>query len=402
MSQRLVLRLQGASDGQYRWLPIGSDGRPDGPVTEGSLSDAARLRRPLVVLAPAADVALFSTPLPRLSRQRAARAVPYALEDQLVEDVEDLHFALGQRNARGELAVAVVAKAQMQAWLDAFAEAGLEVEQIYPELLALPHEPGCWTLLLENDQFLLRTGRQSGFGGDVDNLPVLLPAALEEAEQPPQRLLVYGAGLPAELALGELAVEQHPLDDVLTLLARHLREREAIPLRTGPFARRRGWSAQWQRWRLAASLLLAWALADTGGAYLQQWQLRQELQAVEAAQAQVYRRAFPDGGQLNRYNPRQQVESRLAALRRSGGSDSGLLHLLHTAGPLLTADPELQVVNLTYRGNGLELEVSAASLQGIDQLKQRLDGAPGLGVEVVSARAEGDRAQGRLRLEISS
>lgn len=87
MSQRLVLRLQGASDGQYRWLPIGSDGRPDGPVTEGSLSDAARLRRPLVVLAPAADVALFSTPLPRLSRQRAARAVPYALEDQLVEDV---------------------------------------------------------------------------------------------------------------------------------------------------------------------------------------------------------------------------------------------------------------------------------------------------------------------------
>ena len=186
------------------------------------------------------------------------------------------------------------------------------------------------------------------------------------------------------------------------MLARHLREREAIPLRTGPFARRRGWSAQWQRWRLAASLLLAWALADTGGAYLQQWQLRQELQAVEAAQAQVYRRAFPDGGQLNRYNPRQQVESRLAALRRSGGSDSGLLHLLHTAGPLLTADPELQVVNLTYRGNGLELEVSAASLQGIDQLKQRLDGAPGLGVEVVSARAEGDRAQGRLRLEISS
>jgi type II secretory pathway component PulL len=118
--------------------------------------------------------------------------------------------------------------------------------------------------------------------------------------------------------------------------------------------------------------------------------------------AQTYRQAFPEGGQLNRYNPRQQMESRLASLRRGGGGDSGLLHLLQTAGPLLAADADLQILGLAYRNNGLDLEISAKNLQSIDQLKQRLEAAPGLGVEVVSARAEGERAQGKLRLEASS
>lgn len=403
MSQRLVLRLHGAPAGQVQWLPLTADGRPAGLANYGSLDDVALLRRPLLVLAPTADVALFDVPLPQLSRQRAARAIPYALEDQLAEDVDDLHFALGQRNPQGEVAVAVVAQAQMQAWLDAFAEAGLEVEQIYPELLAVPYEPDAWTLLLEQGEFLLRTGRQSGFGGDVANLPVLLPAALEEAgERPPQRLLVYSDSALPELGVEQVPIEQRALGDSLSLLAQHLNERQAIGLRSGPFARRRGWSVQWQRWRVAAALLAAWVLADTGSAYLQQWQLGQQLQAVEAAQAQAYRQAFPDGGQLNRYSPRQQMESRLAALRRGGGGDSGLLRLLMAAGPLLAADPELQIIGLTYRNNGLDLEVSASNLQGIDQLKQRLDNAPGLGVEVVSARAEGNRAQGKLRLEASS
>lgn len=402
MAQRLILRLSGESFDKAQWLQLGADSRPDGPVATGSLADAALVQRPAIVLAPTADVALLQAQIPPLSRQRAIRAVPYALEDQLAEDIDDLHFCLGQRSGRGELAVAVVAKAQMEQWLNAFADAGLEVEQLYPELLAIPYEAGAWTLLLEGSDFLLRTGPQSGFGGDIDNLPILLPAALAEAESdPPLKLLVYSNTSVPELGIASLPIEQRELGDTISLLATNIRDRHLIGLRSGPYARRRGWSVQWQRWRVAAILLGAWVLADTGSALLQQWQLSRELAAVETAMAQTYRQAFPDGGQLNRYNPRQQMESRLAALRR-GGSDSGFLRLLQTAGPLLAADPDLQIVALTYRNNGLDLEISARNLQGIDQLKQRLSAEPELGVEVVSARAEGDRAQGKLRLEASS
>ena len=398
MPQRLVVRLEGESTDHVRWVLVDAGGRLAGPVGAGSLAEA-----PAVALVPTHAVSLLSARIPPLSRQRAAQAVPFALEDQLVEDVDALHFSLGQRDDQGRLAVAVVADRQMQAWLEAFAVAGLAVEQIYPELFGLPYQPDAWTLLIEGDGFLLRTGPQSGFGGDVDNLPVLLPAALEDAgEDKPLRLLVYSTAAAPELDLASLPVERHERIDPLPLLAQHLRDRQAIGLRTGPYSRRRGWAAQWRRWRVAAALLAAWVLTDTGTALLQQRQLSRELGAVQTAMAQTYRQAFPNGGQLNLYNPRQQMESRLAALRRGAGSDSGLLNLLQTAGPLLAADPDLQIIAMTYRNNGLDLDISARNLQSIDQLKQRLDAAAGLGVEVLSARAEGERAQGRLRLEVSS
>lgn len=402
MSQRLIVRL-GSDTDQLRWVLLAADGRAEGPVGTGTPGQLPALNRPIVALAPTADVSLLNARIPPLSRQRAVRAVPFALEDQLVEDVDDLHFCLGRRNSEGELAVAVVANDRMQAWLDAFAEAGLEVEQIYPEVLALPYTPGAWTVLIENDAFLLRTGLQEGFGGEFDNLPVLLASALQDAgDDQPLKLIVYSAKEAPEFDVpASLPVERHDEADATRFLAQNLRDQDAIGLRIGPYGRRRGWSVQWRRWRVAAVLLGAWILADTGSALLQQWQLSRQLADVEAAMVQTYRQAFPDGGQLSMYNPRQQMETRLAALRR-GGSDSGFLRLLQAAGPLLAADADVQIISLTYRNNGLDLEISASNLQGIDQLKQRLGSAPGLGVEVVSARAEGERAQGKLRLEASS
>jgi general secretion pathway protein L len=402
MPQRLVLRLQSDASGSARWVALDASGRPEGAVDGGPLAAAAEAAtgRHVVALAPTAEVLLLSARVPPMTRQRAARAVPFALEDQVADDVETLHFCLGQRDGQGDLAVAVVAHGQMQAWLDAFTAAGLDVEQIYPELFGLPYEDGAWTLLVEDGGFLLRTGPQSGFAGEVDNLPVLLQVALDDAgDRQPLKLIVYSARPLPDLGAPNLPLEQRELDDPTTLLAQNLREREAIGLRTGPYGRRRGWSVQWQRWRVAAVLLAAWVVADTGSALIKQWQLQKELTSLNAAMAATYRKAFPEGGQLNLYSPRQQMESRLAALRRSAGGDSGFLSLLQTAGPLLTADPNLQIVSLAYRNNGLDLEVSASSLQGIDQLKQRLTAAQGIGVEVVSARTEGNRAQGKLRIE---
>lgn len=404
MPQRLVIRLNGESYDSAQWIRLDAGGDPEGTGETGPLSAAAATAagRQVIVLAPTSEVTLLGARIPPLARQRAARAVPFALEDQLADDVESLHFCLGQRDSRGDLAVAVVAKNQMQEWLDKFAEAGLDVDQIYPELFALPFEPGNWTLLSEDGHFLLRTGLQSGFGGDSENLPILLQAALDDAgDDQPLKLLAYTAnGLP-ELGVENLPVEQHAVTSSIELLAQNIRDRDAIGLRSGPYGRRRGMSVQWQRWRVAAVLLGAWVLADTGSALLQQWQLQRRLDAVDAAMAQTYRQAFPDGGQLNRYDPRKQMESRLATLRQGGG-ESGFLKLIQTAGPVLKADPNLQIVGLAFRNNGLDVDVSAASLQGIDQLKQRLAAAQGVGVEVVSARAEGDRATGKLRIETSS
>jgi len=406
MRPRLVIRLNSAPQGKVHWLRLNAEGRPEGHAESGTLAQAAgaAAQRQVIALAPASELLLTEVRIPTQSRQRMLRAVPFALEDQLAEDVDNLHFALGQRDKEGRLNVAVLSKARMRQWLEELAEATLDVEQIYPDVLALPYETDAWTLLIEGDGFLLRTGPQLGFAGDADNLPLLLPGALEEAgDAKPARLIVYSTETLPELPDLGLTLEQRELDSTSALLATSLKEREAIPLRTGEFTRSRRLAVNLQRWQVALALLLAWVLVDTGAAYLQQWRLNRQLAAVNAQIDQVYRGVFPGTGAVA--NPRLLMENRLKALRGQSGPSAGLLQALDKVGPVLGTAPGVQLSSLNYRNGNLDIELSAKSLQDIDQLAQRLRQTSGVKVEVRNASAgerEGERAQGRLTIEVSS
>src|ERR1700682_4992664 len=96
MSDRLLLRLH--SDESLTWLAQDAQGRALSGANAGAppTETLARARR-ILVLVPTEQVLLLDTP--RMSAQRAqfAKALPFALEDQLASPVEDLHFALPER-----------------------------------------------------------------------------------------------------------------------------------------------------------------------------------------------------------------------------------------------------------------------------------------------------------------
>ena len=62
----------------------------------------------MIALAPATQVLLAEPVLPPGSGVKLVRAVPFALEEQLTEDIDQLYFAVGRRTARGGTSVAVV------------------------------------------------------------------------------------------------------------------------------------------------------------------------------------------------------------------------------------------------------------------------------------------------------
>ncbi|MBA1149366.1 type II secretion system protein GspL, partial [Ectothiorhodospiraceae bacterium WFHF3C12] len=357
--------------------------------------------RRVVALACGPDVLLTSAMVPTQSKQRLARAVPYALEDQLAEDVEDLHFATGQMGEEGRLAVAVVDRALMDGWVEALAEAGLDADQVYPEQLAVPLETDSWAVVVDGERFLLRYGAQGGLAGDAANLADMLEACLLEAEDAqPAKIVVHDYSGHATLPNVEPAVEHRAVDseDATALLATSLDERRAIPMLVGEYAKSSGWRAHWQRWRAVAVLAALWVVLSTGQAYIEQWQLREEAAQLEQQIIATYRQAFPDADRV--IDPRGQMESRLAAMRNQGqGGGQGVLPLLAKVGPVLRGESGLQLTALSYRGGDLDLELYAESLQSIDQLKQRLGRLEGVSVEVRSAKAEGERVQGRLRIQ---
>ncbi len=403
MRQRLIIRLGNQPTEPVQWLWLNAEGRPDGGVQRGSLNEAAAAAggRPAIALLPGFEVLLLTARIPTQSRQKMLRAIPYALEDQLADDIDELHFVAGRHDAGGQLTVAVVAKHWLAQWLEACAAAGLEIEQAHPELLALPYERTSWTLLIEDDSFMLRTGAQSGFVGDLCNLLPLLQAALDEAgEAAPGQLEIYGNNVPEELATLDLEITRYPAPQPLLTLAAHLDGRSSIDMRSGEFSRKRALGNHWRRWRLAAALLLTWVVIDTGAAHLQQWQHRQELAELDQQIQQIYQQAFPGAGRL--VNPRQQVENRLRALRGGDtGTQQGLLDLLSVIGPVLRAEQDMELGALNYRNGEIDLEVFTGNLQAVDELKRKLDSVNGINAEVRNARAEGERVQGRLRIGAS-
>ncbi len=374
-----------------------------GMVRRGALTElaaqAAGAR--LLLIAPGEAVSLHRVPLPSRKRSTWARAVPYALEDQLVEDIEALHFALADKPEDGHLAVAVVNRDTLRGWLDACAAAGVVPAAIVPEPLLLPWQEGDWSIVLEARRAVARTGRWDGFASERDLLELLLSQAVAEAGvAKPQRLRVWGHPPPA---LAEVGLEPRIEDSApepLQVFASAYQPATAINLLQGVYSPRAHWGRWLRPWRTAAALASAWLLVQGFGLVYEHWSLRREQAALQAMMEQVYKDAVPGATRI--VNPRVQLETRLRELRPANASGSGaFLDLLYRGGQPLASFPNVTLRGFSYRDGQLDLDLEGGSPAVLDQLQQKLGQQPGLQIEVRTTQREG-QLQSKVTLKRAS
>ena len=109
----LLIRLDPLDPAVASWMVASAVGQQVLPPQHGSLIQAAPLAvgRRVAVLVPAADVVSLDADLPVGTGPKLLQAIPYALEEQLADSVDDLHFAVGTRRDDGKTPVAVVTRA---------------------------------------------------------------------------------------------------------------------------------------------------------------------------------------------------------------------------------------------------------------------------------------------------
>src|SRR3984893_8081264 len=153
MPQTLLLRLPSPGQEETEWLTIDDTGDSETTRQRGSLTLAAAVSRSgkVVALAPATQILLAEPELPPGSGVKLARAVPFALEEMLTEDVDQLTFAIGRRRPSGGTPVAVVSRDVLQGWLSALSAAGIEPAALYADMSLLPQNPGQSVLWLERE-----------------------------------------------------------------------------------------------------------------------------------------------------------------------------------------------------------------------------------------------------------
>ncbi len=370
-------------------------------------------RGPLVVLLPSTQVVLAQATLPGLSRHRLLQAVPYSLEEQCAEDVEDLHFALGEQQRDGSLPVAVISHTLMQRVLARLHQAGLKPTWMIPDVLAVPYPADGWSILIIGGVALVRTGAQQGFAIEPTLLPALLSPLLRSqaaSDHLPARLWLYkgvrteaavlqtildGYGIPLE----EKSQEQGSLRLFATHLAHAHKTAAPINLMQGDYRPRNPITLLWRPWRLTAILLGIW-LGLQGLAQFQQVQtLRQQRDALSTELTEIYRRSFPEARKI--IEPRLQMERQLASLRQQAGASAqgtGFLALISAMTKPLADTPGLLLTRLDYRQGMLDVALELPDLQALERLRQALS-QQRLNVEIRSAVSRQQRVDAQLRLK---
>jgi len=401
MRNTLLLRKDPANTTAWCWLRLDTEGRPQGSIHAGTLADAASEAsgQRVVVLVSGADGLLTRVDMPVRGRQRLLRAVPYALEEQLSEEVDNLHFAVGMAQEDGGWPVAVISKQFMDSLTADFLEAGLDVQQVIPEILALPNNGDETSVLVENDVALVRTGSSSGFAVDSDNLGIMLAARMtdEEAALPSLHLFVREDELRPDTAeyVGETRVEAFA-GDPLNVFARGL-EGSSMNLLQGAYSRSGDWARLLRPWRATAALLVTGIIISNVVMGIDYFRLSRESEQLHAEIEQTFKEALPETRRI--VNPRIQMQQQLDALQRRQGTGGGFLSLLSQSGSVLKGMQGVQVSGATFRAGRLDVDLTVNNLQLLDQLKQALMENGRLSVEIQSATTGQDqRVQSRLRI----
>ncbi|HRQ66586.1 MAG TPA: type II secretion system protein GspL [Xanthomonadaceae bacterium] len=351
-------------------LPAGARSAISDP---GRLREEARRADDIVVMVPGEAVTLLEVPRIARQRSRLLQALPYAVEEQLAQPVEDMHIAAPARVEGERVAVACVAHADMQRWLSKLAELDILPDRMLPDTLALPLEGTAAALVRVGPRVLVRSGKDAGFALEADALGLLSDrlGAMHEA----------------------FAVDDEAA--LLVALAPHLGGASRLDLLDGPYRPRRRASASGP-WRLVAALALGALLVAVLYQWLDYRALRQAHAQLQQEAQHLYRQVVPGEGAV----PDPVRMLRAESAQRGGAGRDGALALLARVAPLVAGGTTtVRMDALEYRAGSLELSITTPDVPTLDGLRERLDTLPGLRVELTGASPGDAGVQGRIRVQ---
>lgn len=409
MADWLLLRLPSNPADEVSWILADGRGNALSAPQTGPLSQvAARAAgRHLCVLVPGADVLLTQPEVPVKAGAKLQQVVPYALEEHLAQDIDDLHFAIGKRESNApRVPVAVVAHSLMEEWVGMLKSAGLVPDSMYAESSLLPENPGHAVALLERDVIIIRPP-----DGPVVSMPTdVLGEALAFARRPPEGgeqtgrgLILYTGAAEWQEFSPQVEAVRDQFDGIkvqlltggpLPLFVQQVPNPRAVNLLQGRYVQQNPRIVGWRAWRTAAVLLAAVVGLHIAGKGAELYLLKRTEKAVDASLDQAFRAAMP--GEQNTVNARRRMEQRLIAVR-SGGGNTGLLAALNALVQARNTAPGTVVQSLSYRDGALELKMAAPDAGSLDRISQSLR-STGWNADLTAGNVVGEGYEGRIQI----
>ncbi len=413
MSETLLIHYNIEHAQQATWALCNDAGELTGKISSGTLdelSEAASNHR-TVVLLNSQCLHINQLQLPTQNLQKMLKAVPYAIEEFIAEDIENFHFVIAKNKHNSLMAVVGIDKITLQNIIQIFQEANITLEKIIPDVLCLAANGQQWVCLNYLDTSYLQTDTLNGMALSHDVLPYILNSKLQdETQNLPEKILLFteqeNTAAFDQLQLNNLSngVKLEKIDIVynkhpLVVFCGHYKQALPLNLLQNEFKNKRKSAVLWQHWRLAASLAAIWLVLNLALTSFQYTQIKSANNITKAKIEQVYKKTFPKSQKI--INPRVQMEQKLKELRSgTGNSNNGLIFLLAESFGTLSSDKNnITLQSLTFRNNRMDVGLDSNNLQAIENLNKSLNSNNKIKSEIISSSSEKDKVKGNLRIE---
>lgn len=342
------------------------------------------------VWVPSDEVVFYKIALPLNRRYAWAKLAPFALEERIIGELDDFHFALGALQKDGQLPVAAVKKESMDAWMALLLEHSLSPEKIWPDVLAVPYEGGGAVLWHEGGRCLLRLDGQTGVAGSLEWLSALMDLRSDSlskikvysdaVDQLPESLRRRAEPLPRPLSAC-MAEPALPPAAAMNLLQGSYRLSSPLTV----------WFYPWMKAAAAGLVALSFYLVNT---FIQTQTIDDQNIRMRQSMMRFFQNHFPSG---DARSMRASVDDLVKRLERGvdAMSASPWLALLRVDRILSQCEAcRVEKINLNKEFVSLEISSSAA----LDSLLSSLEEIENLETEVRSLNDLSEEGETRKRV----
>ncbi len=425
MAEVLVLRLGESAEQSANWIVMDSSGARVGPPVSGPMNAAQADTgdRRLIVLVPATDVLTTTVDIPLKSQAKIHQALPFALEEFLADDVDELHFAAGARRESGSIPVAVINREKLKACLAALDEANVKPDSLIAENYGLACIPGTISLLIADDKIMINDGADTelvmqGVGpaealaaiGAFDEGPSDEDVPDETSENAgtktmPRHVLVYCEPEGETKYAHDFIALRHDFesvdvkvlpDGVLPRLAATVATGAGVNLLQGEFGARTEYGNLFRPWRSAAALILALGATAVAGKTVDYFQLSQRETALREQFIAEYSEIAPGTDDVR--DPVAVISS-LRARTGGGGTPAVFLQSLEQISLALQKNADADVQAISYRAGIVDIRISAPSVSVLDNVRSLIDESGTFEARIQTTSQDDDRVNSRIQIQ---
>lgn len=354
----------------------------------------------VVVLVPVSDVLSASCEVPGRSAAQMRRAVPYAVEEFVAEDIDTMQVASADLVRNEPVRCLVAPRSSVEDWLAFLAEAGIQPGFLTADAMALTNDENIVSVLVEDDHALVRASEQMA-SVDLPNLGEVLGSVAggmaDTVERPVLRLINATLADQQAPGLEGFEIEEVPIEtSVLEFLAGAF-DGQAVNLLQGDYAVKRRPTGAWSRWRPVAAAAGVWlalgvALLAAQGFWADYQASRFRDQAVD-----LYRSLY--GVDRVAGNPAARMRRLLGQTTGSDASFHGLVGQFAMGLADISGRYELRGVTYSPR-RGLDADLLVIDDAVLERLGASLR-RQGLDMEVISTDSAQSGARIGARLRVS-